>query len=151
MLIGFPKKKQLTVELVPRGQGGTNLRSELPKKEWDRLRKACYAKAGYRCEICNGKGHRHPVECHEIWHYDENTKTQRLDGLIALCPPCHQVKHIGRTMAIGKGDKAIRHLMSVNGWTESDAELYLEKVFETWSRRSAEEWSLDISWLDTHQ
>lgn len=149
MLIGFPtEKKLLTVELVPKGQWGTNLRSELPKKEWDRLRKDCYAKADYCCEICNGKGHRHPVECHEIWHYDEETKTQRLDGLIALCPPCHQVKHIGRTMAIGKGEKAIKHIMKVNGWSKQDVELYLEEVFETWSRRSQEKWTLDISWLD---
>ena len=74
----------LTVELVPRGQWGANLRSELPKKDWDRLRREQYKKAGYVCEICGGKGSRHPVECHEIWHYDEDTNTQRLDGLIAL-------------------------------------------------------------------
>ena len=148
MLIGFPtEKKLLTVELVPKGQWGTNLRSELPRKDWDRLRKDCYAKAGYICEICGGKGRKHPVECHEIWHYDDETKVQRLDGLIALCPSCHQVKHIGRTMAIGKGEQAVKHLMKVNGWSRQDVELYLEEVFETWSRRSHKKWTLNLSWL----
>ena len=83
---------KLTVELVPRSLWGINLRSELPKSKWDKLRKATYKKANFVCEICGGVGRKWPVECHEIWHYDDENKVQRLDGLIALCPPCHQVK-----------------------------------------------------------
>ena len=138
----------LTVELVPRGQWGANLRSELPKAEWDRLRKATYAAAGHRCEICGGKGRKWPVECHERWRYDEGTKTQHLEGLIALCPMCHKVKHIGRSMAVGEGDSAISHLMKVNGWSEAETTAYLKEAFETWERRSSETWKLDISWLE---
>tara|TARA_B100001989_G_scaffold176572_1_gene127718 strand:- start:1762 stop:2235 length:474 start_codon:yes stop_codon:yes gene_type:complete len=151
MLIGFTQKTKLTVELVPRGQWGANLRSELPKAEWDRLRKATYAAAGHRCEICGGKGPKWPVECHERWRYDEETKTQHLEGLIALCPSCHQVKHIGRSMAVGKGEAAVLHLMKVNGWSPEDTEHYLEGVFETWQRRSNEQWTLDLSWLETRE
>lgn len=40
---------------------------------------------------------RHPptfrLECHEEWEYDEATYTQNLVNLIALCTPCHQIKH----------------------------------------------------------
>lgn len=143
-----PQQTKLTIELVPKGQWGANLRSELPKSEWDRLRKATYRKAGYVCEICGGKGPKWPVECHEIWHYDEDTKTQHLVGLIALCPSCHEVKHMGRTMAVGKGEKGMSHLMKVNGWSREDAQHYVEVVFETWSRRSRENWTLDLSWLE---
>ena len=141
-------RKLLTVELVPQGQWGANLRSELPKAEWDRLRKATYASAGHRCEICGGKGRTWPVECHERWRYDEDTKTQHLEGLIALCPMCHKVKHIGRSMAVGEGGQAKRHLMKVNGWSEGETITYLEGVFATWQRRSSEKWALDISWLE---
>lgn len=143
-----PQQTKLTIELVPKGQWGANLRSALPKSEWDRLRKAAYRKAGYVCEICGGKGPKWPVECHEIWNYDEDTKTQNLVGLIALCPSCHEVKHMGRTMAVGKGEKGIAHLMKVNGWSREDAHHYIEAAFETWSRRSCESWTLDLSWLD---
>ncbi len=137
---------RLTVELVPRGQWGANLRSELSRKEWDRLRRASYKAADYRCEICNGVGPRHPVECHERWDYNEEAKTQTLVGLISLCPACHQVKHSGRSFAIGKGPQAMAHLMKVNGWSEDEATLYVEGAFEVWHRRSNEDWTLDISW-----
>ena len=138
----------LTVELVPKGQWGANLRSVLPKADWDRLRKAQYKKAGYVCEVCGGKGPRHPVECHEIWYYDDETNTQRLDGLVALCPTCHAVKHLGRTFAIGQGTRALNHLMRVNEWNQTDAEYYVEAVFEKWSQRSQHTWTLDISWIE---
>jgi len=141
---------KLTIELVPRGQWGANLRSELKKSEWDKLRKECYAKAGYRCEVCGGKGSRWPTEAHEIWDYDEKTKVQRLDGLIALCPSCHEVKHIGRANATGNGQRAMRHLMRVNSWAESDAKHYIDAAFETWMKRSGEEWTLDISWVENN-
>ncbi|MDP6494636.1 MAG: HNH endonuclease [Dehalococcoidia bacterium] len=146
--IGKMKKPYLTIELVPKGQWGANLRSELPRAEWDRLRKATYKAARYRCEICGGKGPKWPVECHERWHYDEETKAQKLLGLIALCPRCHEVKHIGRAQVVGRADKAIEHLMEINGWDAPDALEYVEGCFAVWARRSQEQWSLDLSWLE---
>lgn len=137
----------LTIELVPQGQWGINLRSELSSGQWNRLRKSVYADADYKCEVCSGIGPKHPVECHERWDYNEETKAQTLVGLIALCPACHGVKHIGRSFAIGKGDLVMAHLMTVNGWGEDEAALYIEGAFEVWQRRSAEDWTLDISWM----
>ena len=103
--------------------------------------------AGYICEICSGRGSRWPVECHERWRYDEKTKIQLLKGLIALCPDCHMVKHFGRSTAIGKQEEAYQHLMAVNEWTRSYADIYIRDIFKIWERRSKERWTLDISWL----
>ncbi len=64
-------RTQLTVELVPRTCWFSNLRSELSKEEWDRLRRPVFERAGNRCEVCGGKGTQHPVECHEVWEYDD--------------------------------------------------------------------------------
>ena len=36
---------------------------------------------------------KYRLECHEEWEYDEETATQSVSGLLALCTPCHQVKH----------------------------------------------------------
>lgn len=33
------------------------------------------------------------LECHEVWEYDEENSIQRLSKLLALCTPCHRVKH----------------------------------------------------------
>lgn len=138
----------LTVELVPRTCWFSNVRSEVSPEEWDRLREATYRRAGNRCEVCGGRGPRWPVEAHEIWRYNDTARTQTLLGLIALCPACHRVKHIGLAEAKGHGRSAIKHLARVNGWSVEDAEAYVEVQFEIWSRRSHHDWTLDISWLE---
>lgn len=138
---------RLTIELVPRTSWYSNVRSHVSEAEWDRLRKPVYQRAGSRCEICGGRGPAHPVECHEVWEYDDEARIQRLTGLIALCPACHGVKHLGRAHVKGRGDDAIEQLMRVNGWTASRAEDYVDLVLDIWKLRSQVPWRLDLSWL----
>jgi hypothetical protein len=137
---------KLTIELVPSTAWGDNLRSALTKAEWDVLRKQAYQKAGYCCEVCGGKGHKWPVEAHEIWEFDDNTRIQTLKGLMALCPACHAVKHMGRSLAVGKGNQTGTHLARVNGWAMADVWSYYDRQMEIWEERSKHSWSLDISW-----
>ena len=149
----MPKKKQpkLTIELVPATCWYSNVRSELPKKEWDRLRKESYAKAEFKCEICGdsglNQGYRHGLECHEIWKYNDKTKTQTLKGLISLCPRCHQVKHMGRTIIIGKQAEAFAHLEKVNGWDHKQVVDYVAESFAKHSERSKHQWKLNVKML----
>jgi hypothetical protein len=140
-------KTRLTVELVPSSCWYTNVRSNVPKAVWDRLRRRVAAEANQRCEICGGRGRRWPVECHEVWHYDDATRVQRLERLVALCPACHQVKHAGLASKRGRLEAVIEHLVAVNGWTTDDAGLYLEAAFEQWAARSRHQWTLDVSVL----
>jgi hypothetical protein len=62
---------------------------------WDHIRHQVWRQAEYRCELCGCKGREHPAECHEVWRYDDRTLVQALVRMIALCPACHQVKHLG--------------------------------------------------------
>lgn len=145
---------KLTCELVPSNQWGTNLRSILAKKVWDGLRAACYERAGHRCEICNGVGHKHPVECHELWEYTDGPLfIQKLTGLIALCPLCHKVKHIG--FALTQGDRAfmaaLNHLAKVNNWSPTKTYAYVNNQFEIHRIRSGLKWAMDLDWLDHAQ
>lgn len=140
-------RTRLTVELVPSSCWFSNLRSELSKYEWDRLRRSVYDLSGNRCEVCGGKGSKHPVECHEVWEYDDAQYVQTLAGLVALCPACHEAKHMGYASSVGRASQARVHLARVNDWSMDDVEMYLEIQFEQWSRRSQHEWSLDLSWL----
>lgn len=146
---------KLTIELVPQSSWGNNLRSEanLSKAQWDKLRKASYKQAGYKCEVCGGKGSKWPVECHEIWEYDDQNKTQTLKGLISLCPTCHKVKHIGRTLSVEPPEvqsRVLHKLASVNNLTPQETEDYIVQVFEVWNERSQHQWTLDLSWLEDH-
>jgi hypothetical protein len=47
---------KLTIELVPKTSWYSNVRSNVSKDEWDKIKKKCYIKANYKCEICNGIG-----------------------------------------------------------------------------------------------
>jgi hypothetical protein len=138
---------KLTIELVPETCWFSNVRSEVSPEEWDRIRKDVYEKAGHRCQVCGGVGPKHPVECHEIWEYDDKARTQRLASLIALCPSCHEVKHIGLAQVKGNERRARSHLATVNGWSTDYAADYIRDAFETWRERSRRKWKLDISYL----
>lgn len=142
---------KLTIELVPRTAWFKNLRSLLTAPEWDYVRKKCYRKANYCCEICGGAGPNHPVECHEIWKWDTKSKTQILTGLIALCPSCHEVKHIGFASVRGRYYEAIEHMAKVNDCSWEDARTYAEECMELWESRSEIQWTLDTSYLDEYK
>jgi hypothetical protein len=141
------KKPKLTIELVPSTSFYTNVRSILPTSQWDKLRKESYKKANFKCQICKdsglNQGYKHALECHEIWEYQEGG-VQLLKGLISLCPKCHQVKHIGRTIAIGKGKVAFKHIAKVNKWDLSVVEAYVGSCFQEHKERSKIKWELNL-------
>jgi len=145
-------KPKLTVELIPSTCHYSNVRTTVKSSEWDKIRFLSYEKAGHLCEICkdSGKnqGYKHNVECHEIWHYDDVNHIQTLVGLISLCPTCHQVKHIGRAIAIGKEKVVIGQLLKVNNWTPEQTVKHIEDAFIEHKERSKHQWTLDLSLLN---
>lgn len=138
---------RLEIELVPKSTWNWNVRSEVTSSQWDKIRRRVYVNANYICEVCGGKGSKHPVECHEKWRYDDTNHIQTLVGLEALCPKCHMVRHIGLTIHRGMGGVAINHLVKVNGISLETANQMIVDAFVVWQKRSAHEWKLDISWL----
>jgi 5-methylcytosine-specific restriction endonuclease McrA len=144
------KVKLLTVELVPSTCWFSNVRDRVSKSTWDFLRQSTYKQANFRCEVCGGRGNKWPVECHEIWHYDDRNYIQILEGLIALCPSCHEAKHIGLAGIRGRGERAETHLAIVNGWSKKQTKAYLEDVWQTWRERSRHQWNLELSWLEQY-
>ncbi len=146
------KKPKLTIELIPKTCHYSNVRTTVKPKEWDKIRFISYEAANNKCEICGdvgkNQGYNHNVECHEIWHYNDKTHVQKLTGLISLCPKCHQVKHIGRAIAMGRADEAYNHLMVVNKWTPQQVELHILDSFELHKERSKHVWELDLSILE---
>jgi len=154
--MGETIKPKLTIELVPTTCSFSNVRSQVSKKTWDKLRKQSYSDANNKCEICfssgRKQGYKHDVECHEMWEYDDENKIQKLVKLISLCPRCHQVKHIGRTTVVGKQKIALKHLELINNWNHKQVVQYLADAFITHRWRSNWYWSLDISVLtDVYQ
>lgn len=148
----MPNDIKLTIELIPSTCHFSNVRTTVTPKQWDKIRFISYEQANHKCEICGGagkeQGYRHNVECHEIWLYDDENKIQKLIGLISLCPTCHQVKHIGRAIMIGKDKECYNQLAIVNNWTSEQVIQHITESFELHKERSQYEWTLDISILN---
>lgn len=140
----------LTIELVPKSSWINNVRAIVTKDQWDIIRNKVYDKAWYVCEICGDVGPKHPVECHEIWHYDDDKLIQKLDGMIALCPNCHMVKHMGLAQLQGRGEKSLKHFMKINSLNKKLAEKYIVESFDLWKKRSEKKWTLNLSHLEEY-
>ncbi len=137
----------LTIELVPQSCWYSNVRSHVTPEEWEGLKRITFKRAGYVCEICGGRGPRWPVEAHESWVYDDGRHIQKLVGLVALCPDCHEVKHMGLANVRGRREAATGHLAKVNNWSLETSQVYVEECFKVWMQRSEFQWELDISYL----
>jgi hypothetical protein len=137
---------KLTIELVPRTSWYNNMRKVLPQSDWDKIRKRTYAEYGHRCGICGFVG---KLNCHEIWHYDDQNRIQKLAGFIALCDLCHHVKHIGLAdILASRGeldfDKVVEHFLQVNECNKETFEQHHRHAFEQWRERSKYEWRIDL-------
>lgn len=140
--------KLLLVELVPSSCWFSNVRNHVSQETWNVVKQHTFRKAGYRCEICGGVGAKHPVECHEVWNYEDTKHIQALQGTIALCPECHEVKHIGLAEMNNRLPIAKQWLGQINGWSKAEVDKHVEGSFAIWKQRCGYDWSLDIDWLN---
>lgn len=142
---------KLTIELIPKTSFFVNLRTMLKPSQWDFIRKIVYTEAGNVCEICGGKGRKHPVECHEKWEYDESTGIQKLVGLIALCPSCHAVKHAGFWINVkNQRHIVVNQLKKVNQITAEEANNLIEDAFKIWEYMSQRKWKVEIDFINNY-
>lgn len=146
------KQPKLMIELIPSTCHFSNVRTMVKPSEWNKIRKISYESANNKCEICGdvgtNQGYKHRIECHEVWGYDEETNIQKLIKLVSLCVFCHQVKHIGRTIKIGKFYQCIKQLAKVNKWTREQIDTHIAESFDVYKERSKFEWTLDLSLLN---
>ncbi len=138
---------KLTIELVPSPCWHSNLRTYMTRAHWDKLRKLVYAKYNHHCGICQASNVQ--LNCHEIWHYDDEKHVQKLVGFIALCTMCHHCKHIGHAGILasqGKLDleQVIAHFLRVNRCSREDYSAHRKAAFDVWLERNQFEWATDL-------
>ncbi len=141
------RKLKLVIDLVPKTCWYSNLRKEMPRSKWDKLRKQVYDKAGNACEIC---GSKRKLNCHELWKYDDKKRIQKLKGFRALCNMCHFVAHFGfAEILASQGDldleAVIKHFMKVNKVNRKVFDNYRDESFALWAHRSLyKRWRTDL-------
>jgi len=136
---------KLFIDLIPQTCWFTNVRYCTDSRDWDRLRDHVYSRVNNTCECCHNK--TNDIEAHERWNYDDDTKTQKLVRLVALCNMCHTTTHIGLAGINGKGYEALEHLKKVRNFTYEQAIEHKNQAFQLWRERNTIEWNLDLSLL----
>jgi hypothetical protein len=140
----------LFVDLVPKSCWFTNVRSCVPDRDWERLRRTITVRAGDVCEVC-GAGPDPAagrfLEAHERWAYDDAARVQSLRRLICLCSPCHAATHYGLAQLRGRDGQAQSHLMAVTGMSAEQLAVHIGEAFDAWVARSRLVWELDLGIL----
>lgn len=138
----------LAIELIPRNCWGTNARSYVAAHDWNMIKDHTVYATLCRCQACGVSGNTWLFDCHEVFEYDDTTRTQKLTALMALCRSCHEAKHYGLARRRGRGAEALAHLRKVNGWNAAEAAEYVVEQFEICAWRSNFLWVLDLKLLD---
>lgn len=137
---------KLNIELVPKTSWYNNVRSEIPRRLWDKIRTDVCISQEYKCGICEAEGR---LNCHEIWDYDDINYVQELKSFIALCNLCHHVKHIGYASILASQGKlniqeVEEHFMRIN---KCDLRTFRQHAVEAmiqYEERSKHEWQLSL-------
>jgi hypothetical protein len=137
-------QSRLTIELVPETSILSSVRDAITPRTWELLRQRVYGRAGNRCEGC---GTGTPRRADELWEFDDESHVQRLVGMVALCPECHEARRMDRSGQMRAGRRALEHLARVNRWTVQQAERYRATTFRRWRERSRAWWSVDLDAL----
>lgn len=139
---------KLALECLPSQCVGSDLRQILTDYEWKHVRNLTHEDHGHRCAICNGVGKSHPVELHERYEFDTVARTQKLVGLVSLCPSCHLAHHLEWAEKLGVYAEIVDHVCQLNGWSMGEFHREHSQAMDRQDELSAFEWSLDLRWLE---
>ena len=136
---------KLYIDCIPKSCWFTNVRYCINKDDWDKLRKFIYFRAKYKCECCF---QRKKLQAHERWSYNDITKTQKLERIIALCKKCHLTTHYGFACSNGYADVVYNHLKKINNYSSEEANKHIKETYKLYEERSKYEWKLDLSIIE---
>ncbi len=140
----------LRAEIHPRGLWAASLINLFDDRSHKGLRAQAYAAAGYICEICgSGEG---AMEAWEHWSYegpapDAERGVMRLQRLVCVCRPCHEMCRLDRAQKVGRTEAAHRRMQVLNGWSPEEFAAYLDWARRVYRFRSTLPWDLDLSVL----
>lgn len=132
------------VDLIPSSSWCASLANMLTGSSWKVVRDVATARAG-ACEECGAMGV--PLECHEIWSYDEGVGTQKLCELRSVCGHCHETHHLGLASVRGRYPQTMLRLAALNRLMPHEIAEYETEVFSRFERRSSMAWRLDLSMM----
>jgi hypothetical protein len=120
----------------------------LGRTAWKQIRQDVLSAAKNTCEICGHEPNIYygdPLNCHEVWHYDDRRAVATLIRLRMQCGACDNAVHVGRAMTYGVGDRAFAQLQKVNGIAVAEVEQLGVAALAQWQRRNPKAWRMRIA------
>ena len=136
----------LYIDLVPTSCWNSNVRTYFSQAEWTKIRKYVCERSSFSCECCNDKSEK--LEVHERWDFNEDTQTQKLVRLVALCNICHLATHMGYAGVVGMGKEAKEHLKKIRNFTDEEFKSHHLEASTIYQKRSKMTWKLDLSFFE---
>ena len=142
----------LRLELVPQSCC-SGLREQLPPRDWVRLRDELLVATRHCCQACGvSNGPERPVNCQEVWDYDDVPHIQRLERMVVLCLRCRRIRYLSRNSLDNPplDEGPLAHLAEVNGWDEDTTYRHLQEALALYDERDRYSWRTDLTALTTY-
>lgn len=154
------KSYKIRFEFIPPKQNFRNVRSALQFtyqsfEPWKEIRDWIEQKNDGVCCVCGGVSQDHDekkttaTECHEVWHYNEQTKVQKLARLMPLCCRCHSIVHLSmhfKDKALT--EKLLQDYAEINNVSLDQAYEDLDFAYRERKRRADFEYVLDLKLIN---
>lgn len=145
---------RIRADVLPASAWGSNLRGILSGAAWAKLREPVVEAALGRCQICGATPRTRRPDCHEQWAFglrDEGEGSfipvQHLVRLVALCPGCHAVQHVGLAGLRDQLDQVRARLARLNHWDAGAVAADLTRADQRFQLLEQVPWDLDLGVL----
>ena len=130
--------------MIPKTSYFKNVRMLFSDSDWNLIRHHIYERVNNRCECCGCKRSKY-LDAHERWEFNNETKTQKLVRIIALCRLCHSATHYGHSKRTKNMDKINMHIKKINNYTDEELDNHIKDAYNLWKERNKVKWNLDFS------
>jgi len=137
---------KLYIDMIPKTTYFKNVRSLFNDSDWNLIRHHIYERVNYKCECCGKKKMKY-LDAHERWEFNEETQTQKLVRIIALCKLCHAATHYGHSKRTKNIEKINNHIKKINNYNDEELQEHINNSYALWKERNKIKWNLDFSIL----
>lgn len=137
---------KLYIDMIPKTTYFKNVRSLFSDSDWNLIRHHIYERVNNKCECCGKKKMKY-LDAHERWEFNEETQTQKLVRIIALCKLCHSATHYGHSKRKKNIDKINNHIKKINNYNDEELKEHINNSYKIWKDRNKIKWKLDFSIL----
>lgn len=140
----------LNVEFTPKSCWCKKIQYAVKWCDRTRLNDYVLGRVNRTCETCNVQDTQLEYHMHGRWIYNEETHTQKLVRLMALCDACNTATHFGTAHFNGRKNDAISQLKKVNTFSDEQVQQHIDDAYAFVKTLNQHKWTVDLSLLTSN-